>query len=150
MKLDEEAEASPGPTETLEHAEASSEKAAEGGEDSEKVDSKSAEKSEDGPQPTLAQQSKARSTSFRAGSVSADSASPFSPDGETAPDIYRKHVAKIEELERENKRLIRETADSEKRWKKAEEELADVREAERHGVTDAHRSQMAKLVRASG
>jgi hypothetical protein len=81
--------------------------------------------------PSLAQQSKLRSTSFRAGSAGgALSPGPFSPEGDTAPDIYRKHVARIEELEKENKRLTKESADSEKRWKKAEEELADLREAE--------------------
>jgi predicted nucleic acid-binding Zn-ribbon protein len=37
---------------------------------------------------------------------------------------------KIEELEKENKRLAKETSDGEKRWKKAEEELEDLREAE--------------------
>jgi len=37
---------------------------------------------------------------------------------------------KIEELERENKRLTKEASEGEKRWKKAEEELEDLREAE--------------------
>ncbi|UNI21196.1 hypothetical protein JDV02_007207 [Purpureocillium takamizusanense] len=85
--------------------------------------------------PSLAQQSKMRSTSFRAGSGSGSgtgtvSPAPFSPDGDTAPDIYRKHVAKIEELEKENKRLSKEATEAEKRWKKAEEELSDLREAD--------------------
>ncbi|KAL3963188.1 hypothetical protein ACCO45_000192 [Purpureocillium lilacinum] len=83
--------------------------------------------------PSLAQQSKMRSTSFRAGSGSGTgtaSPAPFSPDGDTAPDIYRKHVAKIEELEKENKRLSKEATEAEKRWKKAEEELSDLREAD--------------------
>lgn len=53
-----------------------------------------------------------------------------SGDGESAPDIYRKQVARIEELERENKRLLKENSDGEKRWKKAEDELEDLREAE--------------------
>jgi hypothetical protein len=91
--------------------------------------------------PSLAQQSKLRSTSFRAGSIpSGGAASPFSPDGETAPDIYRKHLARIEELEKENKRLSKEAADSEKRWQKAENELADIREAEgeESGKTGSH------------
>lgn len=91
--------------------------------------------------PSLAQQSKLRSTSFRAGSnPSGGAASPFSPDGETAPDIYRKHTARIEELEKENKRLSKEAADSEKRWQKAENELADIREAEgeESGKTGRH------------
>ncbi|VUC23719.1 unnamed protein product [Clonostachys rosea] len=76
--------------------------------------------------PSLAQQSKLRSTSFRAGGPGI--ASP--PDGDTAPDIYRKQIARIEELEEENRFLEKESADHEKRWKKAEEELADLREAE--------------------
>jgi hypothetical protein len=81
--------------------------------------------------PSLAQQSKLRSTSFRAGSAGPPpSPGPFSPEGDTAPDIYRKHVARIEELEKENRRLAKDSADAEKSWKKAEEELADLREAE--------------------
>ncbi|KAH6636812.1 hypothetical protein F5144DRAFT_619976 [Chaetomium tenue] len=91
--------------------------------------------------PSLSQQSKARSTSFRQGSVSISSGAPlspgagtglglFSPEGETAPDIYRKHVLRIEELERENKTLAKDAKDAEKRWQKAEEELADLREGE--------------------
>ncbi|KAK3903091.1 hypothetical protein C8A05DRAFT_14928 [Staphylotrichum tortipilum] len=97
--------------------------------------------------PSLSQQSKARSTSFRQGSVSipagAAPLSPslgggagatglglFSPEGETAPDIYRKHVQRIEELERENRGLVKEVRDVEGRWRKAEGELADLREGE--------------------
>ncbi|CAI6097659.1 hypothetical protein V2G26_003040 [Clonostachys chloroleuca] len=94
-------------------------------EEDDAVDEKAEESSPAGT-PSLAQQSKLRSTSFRAGGPGV--ASP--PDGDTAPDIYRKHVARIEELEKENKRLEKESADAEKRWKKAEEELADLREAE--------------------
>ena len=94
------------------------------------------------PTATAAQQSKARSTSFRQGSISiphpgavlgsaaGSVPQPFSPEGETAPDIYRKHVTRIEELERENKRLGKEAKEAEKRWEKAEEELADLREKE--------------------
>jgi len=37
-------------------------------------------------------------------------------------------VARIEELETENKRLAKEASDAEKRWQKAEDELADLRE----------------------
>lgn len=85
-----------------------------------------------------AEQSQARSSSFRKQSVSsgvAGAAPPTSgltsPDlRETAPDIYRKNMARIEELEKENKRLARESTEAEKRWQKAEEELADLREAE--------------------
>lgn len=80
---------------------------------------------------SLAQQSKLRSTSFRAASGTVPlSPGAFSPDGDTAPDIYRKHVARIEELEKEAAKLGKDLGDAEKRWKKAEDELADLREAE--------------------
>ncbi|KAI8959879.1 hypothetical protein F5Y11DRAFT_287750 [Daldinia sp. FL1419] len=89
---------------------------------------------------TLSQQSKIRSSSFRQGTVS-PTGFPLSPEGETAPDIYRKQVARIEDLEKENKRLAKEAGDAEKRWQKAEEELADLREADRDGSD----SQVEKL-----
>lgn len=94
------------------------------------------------PTQTAASQSKLRSSSFRQGTVS-PTGFPLSPEGETAPDIYRKQVARIEDLEKENKRLAKEAADSEKRTQKAEEELADLREADRDGSD----SQVEKLVR---
>ncbi|KAG5997906.1 hypothetical protein E4U43_002550, partial [Claviceps pusilla] len=78
--------------------------------------------------PSLAQQSKLRSTSFRTGTASPASPGPFSPDGETALDIYKKQVSRIEELERENRKLLKESSDAEKRWQKAEDELAVLRE----------------------
>lgn len=96
--------------------------------------------------PSLAQQSKLRSTSFRAGSIVSPgpmSPGPFGPEGDTAPDIYRKHVARIEELEKENKRITKDATDSEKRWKKAEEELADLRESD---GKDSKDGQAEKLV----
>jgi hypothetical protein len=83
-------------------------------------------------QPSLSLQSKMRSSSFRQSSISGGplSPNPFSPEGDTAPDIHRKQALRIEELEKENKRLAKEATDGEKRWKKAEEELEDLREAE--------------------
>ncbi|KAH7149179.1 hypothetical protein B0J13DRAFT_621069 [Dactylonectria estremocensis] len=109
--------------------------------------------------PSLAQQSKLRSTSFRVGSSpsgGAPSPVPFSPDGDTAPEIYRKHVARIEDLEKENKRLAKEASDSEKRWQKAEEELADIRDddsddadgkGESTGQLDKLKAEIASLQR---
>jgi hypothetical protein len=100
--------------------------------------------------PSLAQQSKLRSTSFRYGSIpsaGATSPVPFSPDGDTAPEIYRKHVAKIEELEKENKRLAKEASDSEKRWQKSEEELAVLREADGDDDDATGDENVDKLVR---
>ena len=91
-----------------------------------------------GRQPSLSLQSKMRSSSFRQGSTSGGPFSPgaaFSPDGETAPEIYRKQQIKIDDLEKENKKLAKEAGDSEKRWKKAEEELEDLREAEDDSAT---------------
>lgn len=82
---------------------------------------------------SLAQQSKIRSSSFRKGSVSVPqgplSPGPGSPEGATAPEIYRKQVSRIDELEKENERLTRANTESEKRWKKAEGELEDLRES---------------------
>lgn len=103
--------------------------------------------------PSLAQQSKLRSTSFRAGAAGPPpSPGPFSPDGDTAPDIYRKHVARIEELEKENKRLLKDSADADKRWKKAEEELADLREAEGDaaGKVDGDAEKLVRTLSISG
>ena len=74
-------------------------------------------------QPSISLQSKMRSTSFRQGS------GPISPAAdEDFPDIYRKQMARIEELEKENKRLAQEAEESRKRWHKNEEELQELRE----------------------
>lgn len=82
-------------------------------------------------QPSISVQSKMRSSSFRAGAGPlSPSGFPFSPEGDTAPDIYRKQALRIEELEKENKKLAKEATEGEKRWKKAEEELEDLREAD--------------------
>lgn len=91
-------------------------------------------------QPSISVQSKMRSSSFRQASAGGGPLSPdygFSPEGSTAPDIYRKQASRIEELERENKRLAKEASDGEKRWKKAEEDLEDLREADDGPKTDA-------------
>ena len=101
------------------------------------VEDASEETSEQPTSPTdaasLAQQSKVRSSSFRKGSISVPpgplSPGPGSPEGVTAPEIYRKQVARIAELEKENERLAKTSAESEKRWKKAENELEDLRDS---------------------
>jgi hypothetical protein len=107
-------------------------------------------------QPSLSLQSKMRSSSFRASSGGPLSPNypPFSPDGDTAPDIYRKQALKIEELEKENKRLAKETTDGERRWKKAEEELEELREAEddttsKKNIGSGSSEELEKLVRNS-
>ena len=104
-------------------------------------------------EPSLAEKSKMRSASFRHSSATtaqpptSPSASPRSPDGDTAPDIYRKHVARIEELEKENKRLSKEAAEAKRRWEKAEEELAARDDGSSSaGDSDEEKVTMAKLV----
>ena len=107
-------------------------------------------------QPSISVQSKMRSSSFRQTSAAGGPLSPdygFSPEGSTAPDIYRKQASRIEELEKENKRLAKEATDGEKRWKKAEEELEDLREAEDGPKTDTTTTpdpsgELEKLVRS--
>lgn len=80
---------------------------------------------------SLSDQSKLRSASFRQ-----TNSGPKSPsvttgfEGDTAPEIYKKQAAKIEELEKENRLLAKEAAEAEKRWKKLEAEVEDLREAE--------------------
>ena len=53
----------------------------------------------------------------------------LSPDGDSVTEIYRKQAARLDELERENKRLLKEAQEAEGRWKKTEEELEELREA---------------------
>lgn len=110
--------------------------------------------------PSSTAQSKTRSLSFRQASISSPGPSAAglkSPtEGETAPEIYRKQAARIDELERENKRLAKEATDNEKRWKKAEEELDDLRDPETESkpstsLSDAggNSEEIEKLVRTS-
>jgi hypothetical protein len=92
-----------------------------------------------GRKPSLSVQSKMRSSSFRQSITSpllipSAKTPSFDSEEDTAPEIYKKQAARIEELERENKRLAKEAMDGEKRWKKAEEELEDLREAEGDGL----------------
>lgn len=92
-------------------------------------------------QPSLSLQSKIRSSSFRRTSISQAPLSPpsngsrspilpvLSPEGESVNEIYRKQTSRLDELEKENRRLANEVRDAEVRWKKAEEELEDLRES---------------------
>jgi hypothetical protein len=90
-----------------------------------------------GREPSLSIQSKMRSDSFRrtsstgplSPSAVTGSLPPLSPNDETMSDIYRKQALRVEELERENKRLEKEARDGEARWRRSEEELEELREA---------------------
>lgn len=92
-------------------------------------------------QPSLSVQSQLRSSTFRRTSVSQAPLSPplseikspvlpiLSAEGESINDIYRKQTLRLDELERENKRLAKEARDLKLRLEKAEEELEDLRES---------------------
>lgn len=95
--------------------------------------------------PSISQQSRMRSSSFRSsGGFPGGSPLPspgfFPTDGDTAPEIHRKQALKIEELEKENRRLAKEASDGEKRWKKAEEELEDLRDGDTDSPARDHTS----------
>jgi hypothetical protein len=87
--------------------------------------------------PSLSVQSKMRSDSFRRTSNATPrspsaTVAPFpslSPDSEQMSEIYRKQAVRVEELERENKRLEKEKGDGEAKWLRGEEELEKLREA---------------------
>jgi predicted nucleic acid-binding Zn-ribbon protein len=48
--------------------------------------------------------------------------------------VFRKQSAKIEELEKENKRLEKDLSDATTRWRKTEEQVEDLREASVDGA----------------
>ena len=123
-----------------------------------------------GRQPSLSVQSRMRSTSFRRASGGYTPVSPtsaiasgkgptnlptLSPEGDAVTEIYRKQASRLEELERENKRLARELEAAETRWRKSEEELEELREGNvkvaelqaRAEKADAKNEEITKLVR---
>lgn len=91
-------------------------------------------------QASLSLQSQLRSSSFRRTSVSQAPTSPplngskspilpvLSPEGDSVNEIYRKQTSRLDELERENRRLAKDARESETRWKKTEDELEQLRE----------------------
>ena len=117
-------------------------------------------------QPSLSLQSKMRSSSFRRSSISQAPLSPsangtkspilpvLSPDGDSVTEIYRKQAARLDELERENKRLVKNLSEAERRWMTTEEELEELREANgevaelkaRAEKVDAQNEEIEKLV----
>jgi hypothetical protein len=94
-----------------------------------------------GRQPSLSLQSKMRSSSFRKSSISHGAASPpivnfkvsalppLSPDCDSVHEVFRKQAVRLDELERDNRRLEKELEEVNARRKKSEEQLEDLREA---------------------
>jgi hypothetical protein len=84
-----------------------------------------------GRKPSVAVESRQRSASFYRNSSTGTPSSPppITPGGGVSADIYREQAHRIEELEKENKRLHGEVEESKRRWKKGEEELEELRES---------------------
>ncbi|CEJ56554.1 hypothetical protein PMG11_02757 [Penicillium brasilianum] len=110
-----------------------------------------------GRQPSLSIQSKMRSSSFRKTSISQGSAPspsalktspqplpPLTGDGDSVHEVFRKQSTKIEELERDNKRLEKELSDATTRWRKTEDQLEDLREASVDGAELRERLKQAE------
>lgn len=101
-----------------------------------------------GRQPSLSIQSKMRSSSFRKTSVSQGSVSPspstlksppqslppLTGDGDSVHEVFRKQSTRIEDLEKDNKRMEKELADATSRWRKTEDQLEDMRESSVDGA----------------
>ena len=105
-------------------------------------------------QPSLSLQSKMRSSSFRRTSVSQGPLSPngtkspelplLSPDSDSVNSIYRKQAARLDELEKENRRLAKDAQEAEKRRRHTEEELEELREASAEVAELKSRAQKAE------
>ena len=95
-----------------------------------------------------------RSSSFRRTSVSQGALSPngtkspelplLSPDSDSVNSIYRKQAARLDELEKENRRLAKDAQEAEKRRRHTEEELEDLREASAEVAELKSRAQKAE------
>jgi hypothetical protein len=81
-----------------------------------------------GRQSSIAVESRQRSTSFYRASGTPTSPTAATPSLGVSGDIYREQAQRIEELEKENKRLAGEVEEGEKRWRNNEEELEELRE----------------------
>ncbi|MCJ1308818.1 hypothetical protein MMC25_002473 [Agyrium rufum] len=93
-------------------------------------------------QASISLQSRMRSSSFRRTSISQNTPlatspngtksanlPPLSPGADSVSEIYRKQASRLDELEKENKRLAKELENSEIRWRRSEDELEDLRES---------------------
>lgn len=83
-----------------------------------------------GRKPSVAIESRQRSESFYRSGAAGTPTSPgaSTPGAGITSEVYREQAQRIEELEKENKRLASEVEENESRWKKGEEELEELRE----------------------
>lgn len=97
---------------------------------------------------SVAVESRQRSESFyRSGAAN----SPLSPGVGVTSEVYREQAQRIEELEKENKRLASEVEENANRWKKGEEELEELRESREDVALAVEKGKEAdKLVSAHG
>lgn len=92
-------------------------------------------------EPSLSLQSKMRSSSFRKTSISHGATSPppiaslkspplppLNPDGDSVHEVFRKQAARLDELEKDNRRLEKELEDANARRRRTEEQLEDLRD----------------------
>ncbi|MCJ1351638.1 MAG: hypothetical protein MMC33_001622 [Icmadophila ericetorum] len=154
---EEESSTAPGPSTTIEDGEAK-ERSADIPQETDTVPEEfgTPTKPSHTRQQSLSLQSRLRSTSFRQtsnsqdplspipnGSKSPNNLAPLSPDGDAVTEIYRKQAFRIDELEKENKRLAKEAREAEARWRRTEEELEELREANSHVAELKSRANLA-------
>jgi hypothetical protein len=97
---------------------------------------------------SIAVESRQRSASFYRASGTPTSPTGAPPSLGVSGDIYREQAQRIEELERDNKKLAGEVEEGEKRWKSNEEELEELREGRGDVALAAEKGKEAeKLVR---
>ncbi len=107
-------------------------------------------KSAHGRKPSVAIESRQRSESFyRSGAAGTPtSAAPLSPGEGVTSGVYREQAQRIEELDKENKRLASQNDEYRERFSKAEEELEELREEKGDVAVAVAKGQEAeKLVR---
>ena len=137
-KKDDKAEAEGEASASVDKAEEAGDGAEAPSEEKEVEEAPEATKPSHARQPSVTLESRLRSDSFRRNAnqpnplsptLKSPTLPPLSPGSDAVGDIYRKQALRIEELEKENKRLQTESAEAEARWKKTEEELEELREA---------------------
>ncbi|KAL5449094.1 hypothetical protein PMIN06_006964 [Paraphaeosphaeria minitans] len=98
--------------------------------------------------PSIAVESRQRSASFYRAAGGPTSPTATTPGGGVSGDIYREQAQRIEELEKENKRLAVEVEQGETRWKKGEEELEELREGRGEAALAAEKAKEADKLKS--